>query len=160
MIERKNKMEIKENAFLICTSENKSSNSFDIYARVTKVDQEHKRATLDKYQKSGALRIKSTTLDFSDIEHFYRPMTESEKNTFANTIFSRINKKTNLIHLGGDRTFSDIEKIEGAILDTLTCLSPYISKDIQEKYGEIKLRQYETDNLVKEGQDIEEELGG
>ena len=116
---------IQENEFLICAPqrENEFNKVFDICARVVCV--ENDICTLDRYQKFGGLRLKELACNWNEVSEYYRPMTEEEKKTFADTIFGR-EVNNGKIHLGGDRRYEGWESFYGNdITDTLVALDKY-----------------------------------
>ena len=126
-------MTVSKNDLLICAPErdNPVNKVFDIYARVTEVVGE--TATLDRYQKFGALRYSKARYDQATLDEYYRPMTEEEKKTFADTMFGReVDTYNGKIHLGGDRRSDGWEKISGDVLETLSVLNEYRTKDKNE----------------------------
>ena len=116
---------MQKNDLVICAREreNKANKVFDIYARVVNV--EDNVCTLDRYQKFGGLRLKELVCSEDEISEYYRPMTEEEKKTFADTMFDR-EVKNGKIHLGGDSKFEGWESFYGNdITDTLVALDKY-----------------------------------
>ena len=126
-------MTVSKNDLLICAPErdNPVNKVFDIYARVTEVD--NGIATLDRYQKFGALRYSKARYNQATLDEYYRPMTEKEKKTFADTMFGReVDTYNGKIHLGGDRRYDGWEQISGDVLETLSVLNKYRTKDKEE----------------------------
>lgn len=126
-------MTVSKNDLLICAPEreNPVNKVFDIYARVTEVVE--KTATLDRYQKFGALRYSEARYNQAALDEYYRPMTEEEKKTFADTMFGReVDAYNGKIHLGGDRRSDGWEKISGDVLETLSVLDEYRTKNKEE----------------------------
>ena len=124
---------VKKNDLLICAPErdNPVNKVFDIYARVTEVN--NRTATLDRYQKFGALRYSKARYNQQTLDEYYRPMTEEEKKTFADTMFGRrIDKNSGMIHFGGDDRYKGWEHITGDVLETLLVLNEYRTKDKNE----------------------------
>ncbi len=126
---------IRKNDLLICAPQrdNEANKVFDIYARVVRV--EDNICTLDRYMEFGGLRLKELVCSEDEIAEYYRPMTEEEKKTFADTMFGRKMGKGGripVIHLGGDSRFEGWEKISGDVLDTLMVLNESRSRSKDE----------------------------
>ena len=62
----------------ICKSDNDYyPTTFSIYARI--VDEDDKSVTLDRFQKFGALPLKSITMSKNDFDGYYKQIKESDK---------------------------------------------------------------------------------